>query len=318
MARLLTAVVVAVTALGCGGQSQVDDFRQGFPRAETVQLKGPGEASGLRGEGTQQQGLEGDPSLLHAVTRGVTAVVNGSGAAVLLLVKTVAEHPPTTITNNQAIWGPHTEALSPNTYKLTITRNQANDYGYVLEAKGKSEADSAYRIILSGSHQVTGHHLGKGTFLVDFNAAATLPEHGDDVGTVQYAYSRTSAQATATVDTVFTQVKDKGTGQRVDATYAYVETPGQGGSFEFLVTKDFTVGGQNENAAVKSRWQQSGAGRSDVKLSGGDLSQAATMSECWNQGFKSTYFAASFAPSWNYGEPTACAFATAEYPVLSP
>ena len=42
------------------------------------------------------------------------------------------------------------------------------------------------RVILSGSHVITGKDLGSGTFLLDWNQIATLPEHDDNVGTAEY------------------------------------------------------------------------------------------------------------------------------------
>ena len=223
------------------------------------------------------------------------------------------------MTATTAIWGPFTDALSPNTYRFTVTKNKTDDYSYILEGKGKTDPDTAFKAILSGSHLVTGKDLGSGTFLLDWNAAATLPEHdANNVGTVQYAYSRTSLTAVLTIDAVFTQVRDGDSGKLLDVDYKYDATPGKGGNFEFKMTKDIAMGAALETAAVKSRWEESGAGRSDMKVSGGDLPTLATANECWDSSFASRYLSVSYAPSSGWGDESQCAFNTAQYSVVAP
>ncbi len=69
---------------------------------------------------------------------------------------------------------------------------------------------------------------------------------------------------------------------------------------------------------IKSRWLETGAGRSDLKAKGGDLGTLeATASECWDEGFASRYFNLSYDASKNYGAETACMFKSAEFSTLS-
>ena len=313
------AAAVAVVGAACG-VDQAQDFRNGFPKADEVALKVPGGASQqpLSGSSTRRDGLEGDVSMFYVFTRGVSVLVNGGVGLTLALVGNIVEYPPTTLTQDQAVWGPHTDALSPNTWRFTVTRTAPNEYAYALEGKAKTEADSAYRVVLSGAHVHTGHKLGTGTFLVDFDAAQTLPEHGREVGRVQVEYGRPSAASTTVVDAHFDDVRDEDTGALVDASYRYREYPGNGGALEFQLNKDVVTSGPAlEVVTVKSRWQQSGAGRSDARVSGGDVpGQSATLNECWDSGFRSRYAAASFDPTLGWGAEAACAFATAEYSTL--
>jgi hypothetical protein len=316
MKRLMMAAtaVVGLALTGCG-VDKGEPFRQGFPRSETVKLNLPENKTALSGEAQRRDGLEGQTSEFYKLTRGVTVTVNSAGGAVLNLVDRIVNYPPTTVNQNVAVWGPHTDALSPNTFKFTVTKVADAQFDYVLEAKGKTEADSAFRVILSGSHLATGDKLGTGTFLVDWDQAKQLPEHGDEVGTAAYTYSKQSAGADVTIDAVFQHVKDGETGQLVDVNYKYKEQPGNGGTFDFRMNKNWVQGPGVEVLTVKSRWQQSGAGRSDAKATGGDLTAPATASECWDSGFASRYANASWltAQTGNYGAETVCAFPTAEY-----
>ena len=68
---------------------------------------------------------------------------------------------------------------------------------------------------------------------------------------------------------------------------------------------------------MKSRWSQTGAGRSDVKVTRGDLgTNEGTISECWDANFASQYLTISF-PAYSYGNVSACgSFSTAVYSVL--
>ncbi len=315
----IAAAALTFLAVGCG-IAPGDEFRKGVPKSDAVTMKLPGQSSaGLSGTGTRRDGLLGDQAKSYELTRGVTVMVNGGAAAVLGLVKAITDNTPTTLTATTAIWGPHTDALSPNTYKFTVTKNKTDDYSYVLEGKGKNEADSAFKVVLSGSHVVTGKELGSGTFLLDWNTAALLPEHdAKNVGTVAFTYSHAAAADPVKIDAVFTQVKDSDSGQLVDVDYKFKADPGQGGSFEFKMTKDIAPGTALETASVKSRWQETGAGRSDMKVSGGDLPAMATANECWDSNFTSRFMALSYSATGGWGAVSDCAFNTAEYSLIAP
>lgn len=311
----VAALALAVT--GCGVE-KADSFRNGYPKADAVTMKLPGSTGALTSDSKTRQELEGEKAAMYTLTRGVTYVVNGGAGFVLLLVKTIGEQTPTTVTHDKAVWGPFTDSLSPTTYKFSVVKNRTDDYSYTLEAKAKTEDDSKFRVILSGSHVVKGKDLGSGTFLLDWNAIATLPEHDDNIGTAEYGYSRETATGPVKIQASFRGVLDRDAKKPVDVDYTYESTPGQGGNFEFKMIKDLCKGTALENTSVKSRWEETGAGRSDAKLSGGNLPTEATFSECWDSNFASRYLAASFDPSAGWGAETACAFKTAEFSKVAP
>src|SRR5690606_23768517 len=136
------------------------------------------------------------------------------------------------------------------------------------------------------------------------------------------AYAHTDAATQTTVDAEFRQVRDReNEGGRLDADYRYQNTPGTGGEFDFKITKNIDTEpsrSAREDLRIKSRWAATGAGRSDIKLSGGDLDEGATVSECWDTNFRSTFFTFSFDLGLGYGtEAAGCAgFTTAVYSTL--
>lgn len=324
--KSLLCAALMLTACGQNA-TEGDAFREGLPSQETVAVKAPEKA----GQGLQVEAqAKGGQSDTYVWTRAATFVVNGGTASVLTLLEKITEHTPTSLSENTAVWGPHTEALSPNTWKLTVTQTAEHSYSYVLEAKAKSAADSEYKTILSGSHTVATNangqrvkHYGSGSFLIDWDAAQTLPEHDTNVGTAEIRYARPDATRAVTVEADFRQVRDTDRpGTRVDADYRYEATPGSGGEFDFAVDKNIDRGADRtalEHLTIKSRWQQNGAGRSDIRATGGDLNgQEAKVSECWDSNFASQVLLISYAPFFNYGvEANECAFTSAVYSSLS-
>lgn len=323
---LLTACLLfAACGQGAG------NFRNGFPRADDVKLDVPGKTSqALTGEtGQKRDALKGDHSSFYDLTRGVTVMVNGGVGLVLGLVKAITNHPATTTTATSAVWGPYTEDLSPNTWKFTVNEVAPSQYEYKLEGKPKTAPDTDYVVVLSGTHapalDANGNELegfGAGTFRLDWDNAQALPEHDQNVGKLDVVYSRADGTSDTTVDVTFTQVWDQATGGLVDAAYKYAKHAAQGGWFEFSTNSNTDPNtSQIEHLAVKSRWNPDGAGRADVKATGGDIApNEATANECWDSSFTSQYLTASWAPgvaAYNYGdESTDCVFTTADYSTL--
>lgn len=327
---LLVCVGGAFVLGGCeAADDGADEFRGGVPRHEDVEMVVPGAAAAAEGAASVQGALLGERAELYVMTRAITNVVNGATVAVLTLLKTIVAFPPTSLGQDVAVWGPHTEPLNPNAWRLTVRRVDAGEFDYVFEAKDRTLDDTAYVTVLSGRHTVAGPQgaahrrrrlagpdYGSGDFVLDWDAAQRLPEHDDNVGRVHVVYARVAPTSPVSIAAEFTQVRDKETGMLVDANYAYEATPGMGGHFQFSLRKDeIRTTSALETLTVRSRWQESGAGRSDAKLVGGDLAAVeGTASECWDATFKSTFMTNSYGDAAKmWGAEGACAFVPAEY-----
>ncbi|QAT84019.1 hypothetical protein EJ065_2440 [Corallococcus coralloides] len=306
--------------VGCNDaqSNDADTFREGLPSKELTQVKAPkANGQGLTAAGPSAQYGQGQKSEYYQATVNATVAVNGGTLWVLNLVEQISKYPPTTLEENKAVWGPSTDALSPTTWRLTVTKSGEASFSWVLEGKAKGEEDSAFRAVLSGAQQVAvdadGERVkgyGSGELFIDWDAAHTLPDADDNVGTVEIRYSRPSASAEATVDADFHQVRDeKDASKRVDGTYHYKASATAGGEFEFATQEDIDHGdplrAKLEKLSIKSRWTAAGAGRSDIKVTGGDLVGEATLNECWDTNFLSTYFRVSLDPRVGYGEAEA-------------
>jgi hypothetical protein len=325
----LVGMTAALATTGCR-KDDGDEFRGGVPTRESVALVVAGAPADGASTGATTGQLLGTRADTYTVTRVVTAVVNTGTWAVLTLVRTIVAYPPTTVDKDvkTAVWGPYTDALSPNTWRLTVTKLEAHKFHWLLEAKAKTDADTAFQTIISGTHtaeaDAAGDNVegfGTGDFVIDWNAAATLPEHDDNVGKASFTYGRLLADAVVHVDVDFAGIQDGTTKEIFNAKYRYTSTPNQGGELLYAEDKDKkpepgNTGTAKEHGTVHSRWQQDGTGRCDVENSGGDL--GATIehaSECWDSNFKSVYLL--YSPIVLWGAETSCtAFPAASYASL--
>jgi len=314
----MNRILAAAAMLALAACDPAAKFRNGVPTRDQVEVKLP--TSTAQKVSPMSSPLQGDIAGSYQLTRGATQGVNGATLFVLGLVKAVTDNHPTTITETAAVWGPYPgDALDPNMYKLTVTKGQGTTYSYALEAKGKTADDTAWVVLLSGSHDPAATQgFGSGTFLIDFDAAQTLPQHGADVGTAQVDYARVQGTGVVTVAAQFVNVND-GHGGLGNFSYHYSATPQQGGTFDFMTWENVvTASAALEKLTVHSRWMETGAGRSDYQVTLGDLtSTTATGNECWDTNFASQYVNLSYNPVAGYGvEATDCVFPTAEYSSL--
>jgi len=322
--KLATVVAAVAFLAACGSNSE---FKNSLPNTDTVKVKVPQASGQALQTQTQTQGLLGQTAALYQFTVDVSGMLNGATANLLNMIQTVTTYPPTSETTNGAVWGPFTDPLSPNTYKLTVTKTAPGTYTYELDGKPKTQPDSAFLALVTGQSEPTadGHGepvpgFGSGSFTLNWDNAHTLPQNDGNVGTAAFQYSHPGPSADATVDITFTNVLDKSSGQLINAKYAYLATAANGGKFQFSEDKDVITGPNGaEHWTVESRWEQSGAGRADAKLTGGDVPNPpgqATANECWDTNFLSIYLNASYDPTLDYGQESVCAFIPAEYSSL--
>jgi hypothetical protein len=328
------SVVLGVTAmLALGGCKMMDDDWAGStPTAENVALDVPASTQSAltSSDGTKVSALLGEEAGSYQLTRVVTNIVNGATGAVLLLVKTIVSFPPTTVQGDTAVWGPGSQPLEKNAWRLTVTRVEKHVFSWALDGKPKTAPDSAFITILSGTHTraVNDHgrpieNYGSGMFVVDWDAAQSLPDHDNAVGVATFTYARLAPGAVTTIDVDFKGIKDDPPSTELyNALYRYTATPGAGGDLKYAAKRDYFPDPHPSNSALEdftihSRWMETGTGRTDYQLTGGDVATAGlapvTVSECWDTSFLSTYRNLSYDPSGNWGDEASCSFPTASF-----
>lgn len=315
-----------VLLLGLSGCHRLDqagaEFATGVPRQETVSMEVPGsEVKALTVEGGSRA-LEGQTAEWYAITRAVSATVNGGALAVGALVRLITDYPATTVTVDSATWGPWQGPLDPVEWKVTITRVAPHQYSYEFAGRDKHAPAAPFVTVLSGLHSpgLDGHGLemegfGAGSFTLDWNARATLPGPDGNVGTAHYVYDHVGPGRVVNISANFRQVKDdKQPVKLVDVDYAFVQNPGATGSMDFLYNVPANATSAGGVGKVRSRWQWSGAGRSDVVVTTTDSTLTYRLSECWDINYLSVYKSVPLSSSTadNYGSESYCAFPTAE------
>ncbi len=320
-ALLRACLLTATVMLGaCGPLADAEEFRNASPSRQGLKISAPTSGSKALESGdvgSQKQGL-GQTAEMYKLTVGVTTVVNGGMAWVLNLCEEIVKHEPTTISENEAVWGPHTEALSPDTFRFTVTR-KGDAFEYVLHTRPKaSTEESDFVAILSGTHTPgLKQRQGKGSFKLDWDAAQAMGRKPREIGSATFDYER-DENDDVRIDAKFQKVRDEETGSRIDADYGFTQAAGGGaGTFDFVFQKDIhNRGGPAERLAIRSRWNGEGAGRADVRISGGDLTGSVDATECWSTAFVRTYWNDSLGIVATEGEEASCAFAAAEYSSL--
>src|SRR5947209_4491340 len=239
--RKLLAISLAVAA-ACGGtQSFQDQARDAMPDSNGVRM--------------------GAPSDNQAGSTNLT--VQNQGQQDLAVVEAVTNTPPTSCTESSCTWGPGSNALDPNTYQLSVSKNADGvSFDWHLDAQSKAAAaGSPFVTILHGNAIPSGiRHRGSGTFTIDLDAAATLNNHSTDHGSIEIAYSNVGP---AHITARFKGVNDSSpnhAGDRGNAYYDFREQVSGGGDMEIAWHNLNT----NERTDIHSRWLSNGSGRADV------------------------------------------------------
>lgn len=301
-------------ALGAGcvqeGGHPVDRV---LPTAETMKINLP--------EQNAQQLALGDIAETYMWTRQITRDFNGGAGFVLLLVHTVVQFPPTTVEGDTYTWGPGSDALDPADWKLTVTELEDGSYDWAFSGQNKSTPEDGFLTMISGNAVPGEDHRGSGSFLMDFDAIRRVDpiDNPDAHGTVDVSYDLENRDATdATLSMhIETSVDENGQDRPVSADYDYGEASDGSGNFVFTFVGDLDENGSAfEEARIRSRWQNDGAGRSDIRAAGGDLgAQQVNLSQCWNTQFRSTYQDFSVLEGGVFeGDEGTCVYETADLP----
>lgn len=251
----------------------------------------------------------------YVVTRNVTESVNGMVAFVLGTVGAVTLLRPTWVDDAQstAMWGPYSDSgLDPVETGLLVTRNDdATTSWFLFQIPNGGSVDTDRVDIVSGLVDAGSTRKdASGTFFLDFTTAASMDPSVNLVGTwnVDYTYDAEGVAGVVVAD-------DYGLrgGGRIDAQYAYQEDYAGAGSMDLAWQDDFDGDAGPDDAAMRSRWQADGQGRSDARITTAQHGEV-TATECWGTTFSRVYWADSVGLQPNEGDATACAFEATEYP----
>jgi hypothetical protein len=304
--------IVAATALssfsllGCLQPQDQHPVADAIPRAEQVRIDLP--ADGAR--------EIGQLAPWYGVTRGVTLTLNGGTAWVLVLVHLIVQQPPTSVRENTATWGPGSDPLDPANYRLDVTNLGNGTYDWELSADSKSEPGETWEVLIAGNAAPGARDgEGSGDFSIDFDAIRRVdPFSGEDArGVVSVNYDLDRRH----LDMAISTVEDRaGTPTPVFYDYTYDEAADRSGNMTFAIHADSDDAGTlAEDAELRSRWKATGAGRADLRLSGGDLQGLQVSAvECWDTAFRRVYYTDSVQWQPTEGNAADCAYTDVSLP----
>ncbi len=230
------------------------------------------------------------------ITRVATVSFNRSVKGIFDLLQDIVKNPATTTSGDTATWGPgNGDALDPHVYRLVVT-GKASVYDYHFDAKNKGADDSTFITLAEGhSDKSSGTNDGTGTLTLHVDNWAQITGSTCDRGDIDITYDTTSQPEVLTATFHgFRSCQDTAT-DPYSAQYYYDRSSDGSGNFEFATNGN--VNGADhpalEDLVIRSRWNADGTGRSDAKISGGDLSadgvDQVTASECWDTSFDLTF-----------------------------
>ncbi len=314
MQRWFSSLVAPVVAFGLVACHADGEYSSALPSSSEVTLTVPSSA-GTRsqsgdGIGTTTAALLGATSELYQITWGVSATVNTATVGLVDLLRLVTLFPSTTATINSRTWGPHTPGgLDPLTYRLVVVKLADGHFSYSLDARLRAST-SATDFVSFIDGDVTRARIGQGhgTMTLHFdNRRRLLPDSCED-GLITAAFSNDTAAGFTNYVTLsaFANANPRNllchTDKAVDETYHFAQDQAGRGNFRFVVDADFNQPGENkpakEHLDVQSIWTASGAGRSSVTVTGGDvaidlaaasLSTTLVATQCWGTSFQTVY-----------------------------
>jgi hypothetical protein len=330
LSSLTACVLLLPLTTACGLRNE---FLEALPTADDVAITVPGQDA---------QALDlGETSEFYQATRNVSRGINGGIGAVFLLTERIVRSPASVSEENFRQWGPsEPQGLERNSFKFTAERVEEGHFVYALEARPKdSEDDADWKVVYGGDAFPAEGNVGSGVLTLHFD---TMNELNDEctVGTATVTYDANANDGLdRMVDVDFDGVANECDGEeRTIATYHYSENKEDGsGDFEFGMNGDIHANNPDEDKplietfTINSRWLSSGTGRSDVRISGGEVPgdleahlpdsgrTDVQATECWDDNFGLTY--SDTAPEElrdiirpQLGDATACPFEDAAYP----
>ena len=313
---LLLALALAFALAACAPDDGADEFRDAVPTRSqlSMDVPGGGGSQGLStsGVGSVAQPLLGQVADLYKLTYEVSHDVNGSIWVGLNIVEAIIQHPPTSVANGVAVWGPHTPPLEPLSWTLMVTKTGPGKYSYVLSARKKGDTTGKFLPILAGTSQkgFSKHFSGyTGVYTANADNLNTLaPTIHPDKGKMVATYDTTGDKRE--VKMALEGYSENGA-PPANVLYSYLDRLDTSGEFGFVAHADIDENGSaKEYLVVGTQWDKNGAGRGDAVVTGGDVQAGVSVliTECWDQSFGRTFYQDNYNINPAEGSAGACVF----------
>lgn len=335
MKKILASAAVAAFALTGASGCARNPFGNVIPNNGQVRLNVPG-ATAQKGQAL----LVGTEAEFYGATRKIANDVNGGVGFVFRIVEEITKLPPTSTDDETvAVWGPsEPEGLEKNSFRFTVNKVDDATFDYKLEARPKAATEEADFVIVFEGTAVPGEDdKGHGDLDVHWGAVRSLDDTECLIGDLHVDYA--ADEEPRRLDVHFIEVADGcADAAPTNATYHYTEAADASGQLDFAFVQNLHKLDENkpleETFAIRSRWLGDGAGRSDVRVSGGEIpadlaanipgtdATTADVVECWDSSFNVVYADTTpdeLEPHLGHeqeGDVAACAFQDASFSEL--
>jgi hypothetical protein len=307
----IAALALSLAASGCGNYSNEDlEFMNAIPQREDLSVDVPPRAAALITTAAES----------WKTTWKVTVGLNAVADAFLSLIEAIRSYYPTSRDGAVRIWGPFPDKNNAGwqiEFRMVKVGGTQFDYGlFMLPPPG---------VVLSGGGPdtaiITGYFLagggvrrGVGQLIVSLDEARAAGVHfpgktPDDPGLenlrrLQIDYDTQSVVRSVDMDILNVPPADPAI-EAERAAYHY-QTDGVTSAMQFTFPKDEVPGPMGvETLDIQSRWLERGEGRTTTTILAGD-GAGATVVECWDRVFRSTYLERSWDPFGPTGDPASC------------
>lgn len=322
---LTIALTLGLGAVACldGGEPTAPlstSFAEVLPSPEDVALSVPADAN-------PSALMLGETAKFYIETRHITRGVNGTVYAILSVLQDLVRLPPSEVGPDHAIWGPFTPALEPTTFMLTVHREGQSEtefeyvYALLVRPRTSTSPDDFVAVIQGGANPRSSDDLtGQGAFVLDWTTYAQLNPLAEFEGHMWVGYEHRRLQWRS-VEMAFEGMRERRDPQAepTDVLYRYLENADTSGEFQFAFSENIHDPSEDrpekEIIQIRSRWDETGAGRADARVTGheiaADLANYAGLeqpyveaTECWDDAFLRTFYNESpVALSEDDGEP---------------
>lgn len=276
---VLGTVALAFALVGCGNYSNEDlDYLSALPQSDDLSVQAP-KMSAVR-PAQEDDALQ--------TTTDVTTKLNAMAENLLALVDQIRAGYPTSRQGDKRIWGPGPADNNPGwQLEFTMTKNTAVaavtfDYDLLMLPPGAGEDGAP--AVLTGTFQATGGAHGVGHLALTpapaRDAGAALPGL-EKLMSLTIDYDTQDWPHTLMIEAVNVPGIDT-TMDAQDATYTYQRAQNGDGAMSFMFLKDIIAGPLGvDTLQITSHWQGTGAGRSDIAVTGGDGAGLISWTDCW-------------------------------------
>jgi hypothetical protein len=304
MPKRLLALWCALSACGGTWSNRDLEFAAALPSREALRSKLPTTAASSSPlTGVARDGLNvGDPSKAYAEAKSAATTFNGMLDFFLTVLDKVRTLAPTTRTTDSRTWGPYADQNNSGfEFLVTIAQRSADTFEWQMRSQNPTTGQSLS--IVEGTFLATATaHVGQGKMTVNaaqFRDVLKVDEGLRQLDQIVIDYFTNTNPVRVSMHFA---LKPGATSGIFGIDYTYLERSDRSGTLSYEVRAASTLTTVLQTTAG---WVASGEGHARAVVKEGTYA-GATLDECWDTGFKVTWYAEGWVGGTTNGLESAC------------